>query len=53
MLEFGDFIWNYHEKCIQISSNMPGIGLDICEISRILRNNTILYGRVQSIKIQH
>ena len=22
-------IWNHHEKCIQISTNMPGIGLEI------------------------
>ena len=33
---------------------MPGIGLEICEFSRILRNQTILYGEingnVQSIK---
>ena len=27
ILEFGDFNWNHHEKCIQISTNMPGIGL--------------------------
>ena len=26
-MEFGDYIWNHHEKCIQISTNMPGIGL--------------------------
>ena len=26
MLEFHDHIWNHHEKCIQISTNMPGIG---------------------------
>ena len=38
ILEFHDHIWNHHEKCIQISTNMPGIGLEICEISRILRN---------------
>ena len=44
ILEFGDYIWNHHEKCIQISTNMPGIGLEICEISRILRDKTILYG---------
>ena len=27
--EFGDFSWNHHEKCIQISTNMPYIGLAI------------------------
>ena len=42
--EFGDNFGNHHEKCIQMSTNMPGIGLDICEISRILRDKTILYG---------
>ena len=30
---------------IQMSTNMPGIGgLEICEISRILSNKTILFG---------
>ena len=33
ILEFYDYIWNRHEKCIQISTNMPGIGLGICEIA--------------------
>ena len=32
ILEFSDYIWNHHEKCIQISTNMPGIGLLIREI---------------------
>ena len=27
VLEFHDYIWNLHEKCIKISTNMPGIGL--------------------------
>ena len=35
ILEFGDYIGNQHEKFIQISTNMPGIGLENCEISRI------------------
>ena len=26
IVEFHDHIWNPHEKCIQISTNMPGIG---------------------------
>ena len=30
--EFHDHIWNHKEKCIQISTNMPGIGLVIHEI---------------------
>ena len=38
IVEFHYHIWNHHEKCIQISTNMPGLGLEICEISRILRN---------------
>ena len=25
-LEFGDYIWNHHQKRIQISTNMPNIG---------------------------
>ena len=32
ILEFGDYIWNHHGKCIQISTNMTGIGSSICEI---------------------
>ena len=32
ILEFHYHIWNHHEKCIQISTNMPGIGSLICEI---------------------
>ena len=32
ILEFGDYIWNDLEKCIQISTNTPSIGLVICEI---------------------
>ena len=28
-------IWNLREKCIKISTNMPGIGLESCEILRI------------------
>ena len=26
ILEFHDHIWNHHEKYIEISTNMPGIG---------------------------
>ena len=32
ILEFHYHIWNHHEKCIQTSTNMPGIGLIILEI---------------------
>ena len=32
ILEFHDHIWNDREKCIQTSTNMPGIGSLICEI---------------------
>ena len=32
ILEFHEHIWNHHEKCIQISTNMPGIGSLIREI---------------------
>ena len=33
ILEFHDHIWNRIEKCIQISTNMPGIGSLIREIT--------------------
>ena len=47
ILEFGDYIWNHHEKCIQNSTNMPGIGSFIrvihVKISEIReRNNTFI-----------
>ena len=32
IVEFHDHIWNHHEKYIQISTNMPGIGSLIREI---------------------
>ena len=32
ILELRDFIRNQHEKLIQMSTNMPSIGLVICEI---------------------
>ena len=49
ILEFGDYIWNHHEKCIVISTNMPGIALEICETKRF-RIDGKTDGRVQSIK---
>ena len=33
IVEFNGRIWNHHEKCIQISTNMPSIGLVIPEIT--------------------
>ena len=33
MVESHDHIWNYHEKCIQQSTNMPGISFVIPEIT--------------------
>ena len=32
IVEFHDHTWNHHEKCIEISTNMPGIGSLIREI---------------------
>ena len=32
ILEFHDHIWNHHSKCIQKSTNMPGIGSLIREM---------------------
>ena len=33
IVEFHDHIWNHNEKCIQIITNMPGIGSLIHEIA--------------------
>ena len=33
ILKFHAYIWNHHEKCIQKSTNMPGIGSIIREIA--------------------
>ena len=38
---YSDYNWSHRDKCIQISTNMPDIGLEICEISRILRSNFV------------
>ena len=32
IFEFHDHIWNHNEKCIQLCTNMPSIGLVIPEI---------------------
>ena len=32
-MEFHDHIWNHNDKCIQISTNTPGIGSFIREIA--------------------
>ena len=33
IVKFHGHIWNYHEKCIQMSTNMPGIGSGNREIA--------------------
>ena len=33
IVESRDNIWNHHEKCIHMSTNMPGIGSLIREIA--------------------
>ena len=43
ILEFHDYIWNHHEKCIQKSTNMPGIGSLIREID--VKISEILEGK--------
>ena len=35
ILEFGDDFQIHHEECIEISTNMPSIGLEIPEIAWI------------------
>ena len=57
---FHDHIWNHHEKCIQISTNMPGIGslirkIDV-KISEIWETNILFLlsktnTRILSVKI--
>ena len=32
IVKFSDHIWNNHEQCIQMSTNMPSIGSIICQI---------------------
>ena len=51
ILEFGDYIWDHNEKYIEISTNKPGIGLEFCEISRILRNKTIFVWMVKPMAV--
>ena len=33
IVESLDYIWNLHDKCNQISTDMPSIGSVICEIN--------------------
>ena len=35
IIEWHYYIWNYNIKCIQISTNMPRIGLVICELGPV------------------
>ena len=42
-MKFGDYIWNHHEKCIQMSPNMPGIDSIIYEIKEFLEKKTIFW----------
>ena len=51
IMEFHDYSWNRCEKCIQISTNMPGIGLVINENGYQICVNfekikTILHGKI-------
>ena len=51
-----DYIWNHHENCIQISTNMPDIGLESCEILKISERkqfciNGETNGRMYSVNI--
>ena len=39
IVEFHNYIWNQREKCIQISTNMPSIGLVISEIAFEMQEN--------------
>ena len=50
----GDYIWNHHEKYIEISTNMPGIGsvlcvkfLEFCETKRSCMDGGETNGLVQ------
>ena len=58
IIEFHYYIWNHHKKCIQISTDMPGIGLEMCGILIILRGKKRfcmdgeINGRRESINIQ-
>ena len=59
-LEFGNYIslyyLNQNDKCIHISTNMPDIGLEMCDILRICETKRFSidgethYSRVQSTK---
>ena len=51
IVEFHYHIWNHHEKCIQISTNMPSIGLVIPEITfGMLENKSMLHGKTKLVK---
>ena len=48
-MEFHDHIWNHHGICIEISTNMPGIGSVIREIAvKITEMFTILLSKTNA-----
>ena len=55
--KFHYHIWNRHKKCIQISTNKPGIALVICEISlfKFYKKQTILHGQANDrvLNVKH
>ena len=51
--EFGYYIWNPYEKCIQRSPNMPGIGslireIDIKIVRNLIKANKLLFSKTSS-----
>ena len=52
-MEFHDHIWNHHEKCIQINTNMPGIGSLIREIAVLSKTNARVRGKCFVIGVIH
>ena len=39
ILEFGDYIWNHHDKYLQISTNMPDICLKVLKCWTFCKQN--------------
>ena len=54
ILEFGDIIWNHPEKFIQISTNMPGIGLvnhgKALKFESFMKTKSMLHDKTNMLK---
>ena len=57
IIELHYYIWNHHEKCIQINTNMHGIGSEMSEKTfeicfNFVQAKTILRGKTKKPRLE-